>query len=64
MLVAFFGIANTASITPPSGMTERGEVIGVGAHKIASAGADDRRNAGSILSQTPRRPRRASASVT
>ncbi len=46
MLVAFFGIATNASINPPNGMTERGEMIGVGANKIASAGADEPRDSG------------------
>jgi chitodextrinase len=46
MLVAFFGIASSASITPPGGMTERGEVIGAGANKVASAGADEPHDAG------------------
>ena len=44
MLVEFFGIANNVFITPPAGMTERGEVIGTGGARIASAGADEPHN--------------------
>ena len=42
MLLGFFGIAASASITPPSGMTERGESTGSLANKtkIESEGSD------------------------
>ena len=46
MLVGFFGIATNATIAPPSGTTERGEIVGSGANKIASEGADERSPAG------------------
>ena len=42
MLVAFFGIASNATITPPSGHAERGEVVaGPGNNRITSEGNDD-----------------------
>jgi hypothetical protein len=46
VLVALFGVASNVSITPPSGMTERGEAIGTGGNRVASAGADEPHDAG------------------
>jgi hypothetical protein len=48
LLVAFFGIASNATITPPSGHTERGEVAaGTGNARVAIEGNDDPHQVGS-----------------
>jgi hypothetical protein len=41
MLIALFGSASNAAVTPPAGMTERGEVAATsGKLKVASEAAD------------------------
>ena len=40
MLIGFFGTATNATFTPPTGMTERGDVAASGATKVASEAAD------------------------
>lgn len=40
LVVGFFGTGNDATFTPPSGMTERFDVLATGTSKIGAAGSD------------------------